>query len=377
MDIPLVSVITPTYNAAEYIECCIQSVLDQDYPKIEHILQDGSSGDGTLKILKRYIDKVDWLSVPDTGQADALDRAIRRSHGEILIVLNADDMLLPHAVSWGVRQMAKYPEAAVVYGDILLINEWGEEFGKFLAPEYDFAGVFCVEKVIGTQAAFIRRSMFEQVGLGADPSLDTCPDYEIFVRLGLKFPMRHVSEFVTRYRFYPRPMDGSRVRSVDRFVRAKGSVMEKVFNDPSTPRDIRRLQRRAKAGLYLWASQEARGMSDIREAWGYFAEALKEFSIFGRLASAAILAYLKWRNARPSKIRVSYAPNFHRAMFVGAGLAQDTRGFSIGFTLVRWVQNSSQRVRSFLNSELTTILQTLTSIGLLILIVYLLYVMIR
>lgn len=119
MKIPLVSVITPSFKSEEFIEQCIKSVLVQDYEKIEHIIQDGASGDGTFKILNRYIDKVDWLSIPDKGQADALDKAIKRSHGDILIVLNADDILLPEAVSWGVRQMAKYPGAAVIYGDLI------------------------------------------------------------------------------------------------------------------------------------------------------------------------------------------------------------------------------------------------------------------
>ena len=242
---PLVSVITPAYNSADFLEECIGSVLEQDYPYVEHVVQDGASGDGTLKILKEYIDRVDWISEPDKGQADGLNNAIRRSRGDILIVLNADDMLLPQAAAWGVKQMKAHPEAAVVYGDVLLVDEDGKEIGQFLAPEYDFPGIFCVEKVIAAQAAFIRRSMLEEAGLGADPSLDTCPDYEMFVRLGLKFPMRHATGFISRYRYSRRPMDGPAPRSVERFVRAKSSVMERVFQDPSTPREILPI---AKAG---------------------------------------------------------------------------------------------------------------------------------
>ena len=145
--------------------------------------------------------------------------------------------------------MKAHPEAAVVYGDVLLIDEEGKEIGKFHSPHYDFPGVFCVEKVIAAQAAFIRRSMLEQVGLGADDSLDTCPDYEMFVRLGLKFPMLHAPGFVARYRYCRRPMDGSEPRSVERFIRAKQTVMERVFRDPASPKDILHLRRRAKARL--------------------------------------------------------------------------------------------------------------------------------
>lgn len=260
---------------------------------------------------------------------------------------------------------------------LFLINEQGEEFGKFLAPEYDFAGVFCVEKVIGAQAAFIRRSMLEQVGLGADASLDTCPDYEMLVRLGLKFPMRHVPGFVTRYRYYLRPMDGSEARTVERFVRSKSAVMERVLNDPGTPKEIRRLRRRAKAGLFLWASQEARGMADIRGAWRYYAKAIMDFLPVGWLAGKIILAYLQWRDAHPPRAHISYSPNLGRAIFVGAGLAQQTRGLSTGFAILYGTRDFLRKFFSTLVSKTPAIIQALTTISLLVLIVYLLLVMIR
>jgi glycosyltransferase involved in cell wall biosynthesis len=330
---PLVSIITPCFNSDRFIKSCIESVLAQPYRRVEHIVQDGASGDDTVKILRKYSGRIDWVSEPDAGQADGLNRAILRSRGDFLLVLNADDELLPHAVEWGVSRMMENPDAAVVYGDLILMDETGKETGSFLGPDYDFAGVFCVEKVIGAQAAFIRRSMFEQVGIGADPSLDTCPDYEMFIRLGLKFPIRHVPGFVARYRYYPRVMDGSTARSVNRFVESKSAVMERVFKNPATPKDILRLRRRAKAGLFLWASQEARNMSDIRGAWRYYAKALKEFSILGRLASQGIFAVLRWREGLSPEPNVSLSPDLGRALWIGASLAREPRSFSILFSL--------------------------------------------
>jgi glycosyltransferase involved in cell wall biosynthesis len=312
---PLVSVITPCYNSGRYLEDCILSVRAQDYPRVEHIIQDGGSDDGTLEILERYGAAVDWRSEPDKGQADGLDKAIKRSHGDILIVLNADDLLLPHAASWAVDRMRSNPEAAVVYGDLLIIDELGNESGLYLAPDYDFSGVFCVEKVIGAQAAFIRRSMFEQVGLGTDPALPTCPDFEIFVRLGMRFPMVHAPGFVARYRYYNRPMDGRVPRTVRRFVEAKSEIIGRVLNDSATPVDIRRLRRRAKAGLFLWAVQEARGMGNLRDAWEYLGRVAWMFTP-ADLPSLAAAYHAKSDSLPP----YHPAPNAVRALRVAAGL---------------------------------------------------------
>jgi glycosyltransferase involved in cell wall biosynthesis len=376
---PLVSVLTPCFNSEEYIASCIESVLAQDYPRVEHIVQDGASRDGTADILRSYTGRIEWVSMQDRGQADGLNKALQRCKGDILLVLNADDELLPSAAAWGVRQMTAFPDAAVVYGDMRLIDAEGNESGTFTAPEYDFAGVLCVEKVIGAQAAFIRRSMFEQVGLWADDGLDTCPDYEMFVRIGLKFPMRHVPGLVARYRYYRRSMDGASPRSIGRFVRAKTSVMERVFRDPNTPKDVARLRRRAKAGLFLWASQEARGMGDIREGWHYYGKALLEFPVVGWLIGKAILTYVGWRDSQQRRRRISYAPNLRRAMFVGAGLAQQTRGFSLGFSFLYGIRKFLLVILpgffKGLFSRLPEVLQTLTTLGLLVLLSYLIFLM--
>lgn len=254
---PLVSIITPCYNSGRFLEACIQSVLAQDYACVEHIIQDGVSTDETPLILERYKGQVDWLAEPDRGQADGLDRALKRCRGDFILVLNADDVLLPQAASWAVVHMARHPEAAVIYGDLYIIDGAGEVITALVGPApYDFEQMLCVEQVLPAQAAFIRRSCLEQVGLGADPNLDTCPDYEMWVRLGLKFPMRYAPGFVSRYRWHPHP-DGAQPRSVKRFIQAKRLVMDRLFDDPATPLEIRRLRRRAYSGLAWWGALQA------------------------------------------------------------------------------------------------------------------------
>jgi glycosyltransferase involved in cell wall biosynthesis len=114
---PLVSVICYCRNAAATIGRCIDSILSQDYPNIEVVVQDGASADGTLDILQSYGQRIDLISEKDAGPGDAMFRCIRRAKGDIFITCLADEELLPHAVSWGATQLGRYPEAGAVYGD--------------------------------------------------------------------------------------------------------------------------------------------------------------------------------------------------------------------------------------------------------------------
>src|SRR5690348_7251696 len=98
-DQPLVSIITPSLNQAAFIEAAIESVLAQDYPAIEHVVVDGGSTDGTLDLLKRYGQRVRWISEPDAGQSDAINKGVRMTSGPLLAWLNADDQYTPGAVS--------------------------------------------------------------------------------------------------------------------------------------------------------------------------------------------------------------------------------------------------------------------------------------
>lgn len=280
---PLVSIVTPSHNSGKYIEECIESILNQDYVNIEHIIQDAQSTDSTKEILKKYSSKkyngrIRIFSEPDNGQSDGLNKALQKAEGEVILVLNADDMLMANAVSWGVEQLKMHPEAGVVYGDAYIINENGEITNIYKAHSYDFEKLLCVELVPPAQAAFIRRSALEAVGFWADATVDTCPDFEMWVRISRKFPMKHVWGVITKYRHHKTPqLDSKKRRTVERFVKAKREVMDRLFNSPKTPRKIKKLRRRAYGSLYTWAASTALELKDYPSAAQYLVKAFLSY----------------------------------------------------------------------------------------------------
>src|SRR5262245_25211876 len=119
---PLVSIVTPSFNHARYIEATIRSVLAQDYSPIEYAVIDGASTDGTVEILRRYQDRIAWVSEPDRGQTDAINKGFARTRGQILAWLNSDDTLKKGAVSAAVEFLQSHPDVAMVYGDANFID---------------------------------------------------------------------------------------------------------------------------------------------------------------------------------------------------------------------------------------------------------------
>ena len=199
--LPLVSIVTPSLDQGRFIADTIESVLAQDYPRIEYIVLDGGSRDGTLEILARYGTRVRWLSEPDRGQTAALNRGFRLVSGDIVSWLNADDVLLPGAVSAVVEALAADPDAAMVYGDGELMDVAGRTLRPFRFTEpFNLRRLIEVSAFILQPAAFVRRGALQSVGY-LDERLNWCMDWDLWIRIG----SRH------RVAFLPRPLARVRV----------------------------------------------------------------------------------------------------------------------------------------------------------------------
>ena len=177
-----VSIITPSLNQAQFFERTIQSVLAQQWTPLEHIVLDGGSTDGTLDILKKYGAHLRWISEPDKGQSDAVNKGIKMAAGDVVGWLNSDDIYYPGAVKLAVEFLAAHPEFDAVYGmadyiaaDDSIIDTYPTEPWHF--PRLKDVCFIC------QPALFLRRSVFERHGY-LDTDLHYCMDYEYFLRLG-------------------------------------------------------------------------------------------------------------------------------------------------------------------------------------------------
>ncbi len=201
---PLLSIITPSYNHAKYLRETIECVLAQDYPYLEHVIVDGGSQDGTIELLKEYSarfpGRIRWISEPDNGQSDALNKGVMLAHGEIIGWQNSDDFYLPHSIAKPVCYLARNPSLAAVYGACEWVDAAGRHIGEFPAGPFDFARLleFCT---IPNQAAFVRKEALLASG-GIDTSLHFAMDYDLWLRLGVTQQIEYVPVTCGAWRFH-------------------------------------------------------------------------------------------------------------------------------------------------------------------------------
>lgn len=180
---PTISIVTPSLNQARFLEDAIQSVLDQNYPRLEYVVQDGGSKDGSREILDRYSLRLHhWESAPDGGQSAALNRGFARTTGEVMAYLNSDDLLLPGALSYVARYLHGHPEVDVVYGHRVLIDELGQEIGRQVIPRHSDR-VLSWADFIPQETVFWRRAAWERAGGAFDESFQCAMDWDLLVRL--------------------------------------------------------------------------------------------------------------------------------------------------------------------------------------------------
>ncbi len=199
---PLVSIVTPSFNHAVFLEETILSVLNQDYPNLEYILVDGGSTDGSLEIIQRYADRFAWwVSEPDAGQTDAINKGFARAKGEIFAWLNSDDTYLPHAISEAVEYLQQHPDVGMVYGAANFIDEQGRVLGKFPARQTDYCRLRQGYVHIPQQAAFFRAKLWHLVG-PLDPSFYFAMDYDLWVRLARVAKIVYVPRVWANFRLH-------------------------------------------------------------------------------------------------------------------------------------------------------------------------------
>jgi len=211
---PLVSVVTPTLNRADYLEATLESVRDQSYPYVEHIVVDGGSTDGTLEILKRHEDlyNLRWISESDGGMYAAINKGLHLAKGEVLAYLNSDDMYLPWTIEVAVRAFGGQAGPMFVFGDAVNVDVDGT-CRLVLQPPFD-AGYVKRTGFLVQPTVFWSRPVYESQG-GFDERFRYVADCDYWMRAADRLPFRRVNEVLAIERDHPGTQRASQAGAVN------------------------------------------------------------------------------------------------------------------------------------------------------------------
>lgn len=284
-----ISVITPSFNQAQFIERTIQSVLNQNYPNLEYLVMDGGSSDATVEILQRYQTRLTWVSEPDGGQTAAINKGFRQITGDIVGWLNADDEYMPHTLSVVANYFSQHPDAVFLYGDAETIDDRGRSYGRRgnVKPT-NFADLVSQGDFIVQPAAFWRAKLLTEVGL-LDESLRYCLDYEYWLRVSQKYPLHYLSVPLARERFHPQAKTTQaslrRMQEIEAVARRYGNAA------------IPRRFQAERTATYLAETLHQMRLANWSQAAHYWKLTTSQFS-----PSARILPHLLARSLGPHSV---------------------------------------------------------------------------
>jgi glycosyltransferase involved in cell wall biosynthesis len=255
---PKVSIVSPSFNQAQFLEKAMRSVLEQDYPAIEYLVVDGGSTDGSVELIQKYADCIDWwVSEKDRGQADGINKGLRRATGEIVAWLNSDDFYQPGAISSAVQALRENPDAGFVYGNLQVVNPAGETTNVLTYGDWKLPGLMEF-KIIGQPTVFMRRDVLTQAGY-LDESYHFLLDHHLWLRMALIAEPKYIPRLWAGEHYHP---DSKNAAHAAEFGAEAWRIVEWMQSQPNLTELLKTNQRKVIAGaerlnaFYLFDAQD-------------------------------------------------------------------------------------------------------------------------
>jgi hypothetical protein len=245
--LPRISVVTPSFNQAAFLEETLRSVLEQDYPRIEYLVIDGGSTDGSVEILRRYESRLAyWVSERDKGQSDAINKGWARATGEIVAYLNSDDTYEPGALRVVGEYFARHPETGMVFGHCNQMDEHGRRVGVLRANPFALKQLLYTN-VIMQPTVFLRKTVLDDVGM-LDADMGFAMDYDLWLRVALRHRIDALPAALANFRAHRASKSFAQPYG---FVRDMQTALARAFEHPNMPRELLPLRTQALTNMYL------------------------------------------------------------------------------------------------------------------------------
>ena len=269
---PRISIITPSYNQGQFLEETICSVLLQDYPAIEYIIIDGGSTDDSKAIINKYKNKLAWsVSEPDNGQADAINKGLKKATGEFVAWLNSDDIYTENAISSAVEKLKSHPDCGMVFSNVLSMDS---DSSIFNIMQYGNWGLLELMefKVIGQPGIFMRKEALDNVGF-LEPDYHWLMDHHLWLKIASKYPIKYVDEIWAAARFHP---GAKNLRGAEKYGIEAFEIYEWMRQEPDFLPLFHKNKKKIEAGAYLL---QARYLLEGNKNWLAFKNYFKSISL--------------------------------------------------------------------------------------------------
>lgn len=261
---PFVSILVPSYNQGQFIKDTIDSILYQDYRPLKIFVVDGASTDNTVDVLKSYgdIPELNWISEPDKGVVDAVNKGFDRLEGDICGIQSSDDVYLPGAVSRIVDEFKASAETGLIYGDTVKVDADGNELLRYRIGNWSLENVFLLKTWIPQPSAFFRMEMLQTCG-GWDERIPYAPDTDLWIRMAFRTQVQKIDQYLSQRRMHDAQRDNQGAKIIASYCQMIDQSPDIAASDPE-------LQQAARAGKYLMKIRYNTSGSDWANAWNRF-----------------------------------------------------------------------------------------------------------